>query len=397
MKVAVAKETFPEERRVALVPAAIKPLVKAGVEVVVESGAGLAAGFSDDDFRAAGASIGSRDDAFAADCLLSVRTCGAGGSAWPGDCCRLREGQILIGSCDPLSHPAACREAAERGVTLFALELVPRITRAQSMDVLSSMANIAGYRAVLLAATALPRVVPMMTTAAGTITAAKVLVLGAGVAGLQAIATAKRLGGQVQAYDVRPAVKEQVQSLGAKFVELDLETGSSETSGGYAKAMGEDFYSRQREQLGRIVAECDIVVSTAAIPGKAAPILVTRNAVSKMRAGSVIVDLAAERGGNCEATIPGETVLVDGVTIMGPTNLASDVPFHTSQLYARNVSTYLLHLLKLGLPQVSLEDEICRETLVARGGQLVHPRVREAAGMPPLEALAGAAAGGSSS
>ena len=386
MKVAVAKESFPDERRVALVPAAVKPLVKAGVEVVLEAGAGTSAGFTDESYREAGATIATRDEVFAADCLLAVRTCGAGGSGWASDLCRLREGQILIGSCDPLSHPQACQEAADRGVTLFALELVPRITRAQSMDVLSSMANIAGYRAVLLAATALPRVVPMMTTAAGTITASKVLILGAGVAGLQAIATAKRLGGQVQAYDVRPAVKEQVQSLGAKFVELDLETGSSETAGGYAKAMGEDFYARQREQLGRIVAESDIVVSTAAIPGKAAPILVTRDAVSKMRAGSVVVDLAAERGGNCEATVPGETVVVDGVTIMGPTNLASDVPFHTSQLYARNISTYLLHLLKLGLPEIALEDEICRDTLVARGGQLVHSRVREAVGLPPIQA-----------
>ena len=388
MKIAVAKESYPEERRVALVPAAVKPLIKAGVEVIVESGAGDAAGFTDDLYREAGATIGSRDDAFTADCLLAVRTCGASGAGWSDDCSRLREGQILIGSCDPLSHPAACQEAAERGVTLFALELVPRITRAQSMDVLSSMANIAGYRAVLLAATALPRVVPMMTTAAGTITAAKALILGAGVAGLQAIATAKRLGAQVQAYDVRPAVKEQVQSLGAKFVELDLETGSSETAGGYAKAMGEDFYAQQREQLGRIIADCDIVVSTAAIPGKAAPILVTADAVSKMRAGSVIVDLAAERGGNCEATVPGETVVVDGVTIMGPTNLVSEVPYHTSQLYARNVSTYLQHLLKLGLPELSLDDEICRDTLVARGGQLVHGRVREAAGLPPLPTTA---------
>ena len=388
MKVAVAKESYPGERRVALVPAAIKPLVKKGVEVLIETGARVAAGFSDDAYREAGATIGTRDDAFAADCLLAVRTCGAGGESWAGDCCRLREGQILIGSADPLSHPSACLEAADRGVTLFALELVPRITRAQSMDVLSSMANIAGYRAVLLAATALPRVVPMMTTAAGTITAAKVLILGGGVAGLQAIATAKRLGGQVQAYDVRPAVKEQVQSLGAKFVELNLDTGSSETAGGYAKAMGEEFYVQQREQLGRIIAECDIVVSTAAIPGRAAPILVTHDAVSKMRAGSVIVDLAAERGGNCEATVPGETVVVDGVTIMGPTNLASDVPFHTSQLYARNISTYLLHLLGLGLPELSLADEICRDTLVARGGQVVNTRVREAAGLPPLDAPA---------
>jgi NAD(P) transhydrogenase subunit alpha len=256
------------------------------------------------------------------------------------------------------------------------------------MDVLSSQANIAGYRAVLLAASTLPRIFPMMTTAAGTITPAKVLVLGAGVAGLQAIATAKRLGAQVSAYDVRPAVKEQVQSLGAKFVELPLETGSSETAGGYAKAMGEDFYAKQRELLGRVVADSDVVVSTAVIPGQKAPVLVTRDMVAKMRAGSVIVDLAAERGGNCEATTPGETVVVDGVTILGPTNLPAEVPFHTSQLYAKNIATFLSHLVKAGLPDVPLDDEICRETLVARGGTLVHPKVRERAGLAPLEALA---------
>ena len=220
MKVAVAKETFPGERRVALVPAAVAPLKKAGIEVAVESGAGAAAGFSDEAYRSAGAEIVSRDGAFAADCLLTVRTCGANGAAWPADRDRLRQGQIVIGMCDPLSTPEACREAADRGATLFSLELVPRITRAQSMDVLSSQANIAGYRAVLVAAGALPRILPMMTTAAGTVTPAKALVLGAGVAGLQAIATAKRLGAQVSAYDVRPAVKEQVQSLGARFVEL---------------------------------------------------------------------------------------------------------------------------------------------------------------------------------
>jgi NAD(P) transhydrogenase subunit alpha len=388
MKVAVAKETYPGERRVALVPASIAPLRKAGLEVLVESSAGAAAGFSDDDYRAAGAAIVSRDEVFAADCILTVRTGGASGDAWAADRDRFRTGTILIGMCDPLSAPRACQEAADRGVTLFSLELVPRITRAQSMDVLSSQANIAGYRAVLLAASTLPRIFPMMTTAAGTITPAKVLVLGAGVAGLQAIATAKRLGAQVSAYDVRPAVKEQVQSLGAKFVELPLETGSSETAGGYAKAMGEDFYAKQRELLGRVVADSDVVVSTAVIPGQKAPVLVTRDMVAKMRAGSVIVDLAAERGGNCEATTPGETVVVDGVTILGPTNLPAEVPFHTSQLYAKNIATFLSHLVKAGLPDVPLDDEICRETLVARGGTLVHPKVRERAGLAPLEALA---------
>ena len=388
MKVAVLKETFPGERRVALVPVALPALAKAGLEILVESGAGMAAGFADDDYRAAGATIVSRDEAFAADCVLAVRTCGACGEGWCADRERLRPGQILVGMCDPLSSSDACREAADRGATLFSLELVPRITRAQSMDVLSSQANIAGYRAVLLAANALPRILPMMTTAAGTLTPAKVLVLGAGVAGLQAIATAKRLGAQVSAYDVRPAVKEQVQSLGAKFVELPLETGTSETAGGYAKAMGEEFYAKQRELLGKVVAESDMVICTALIPGQKAPVLVTREMVARMRPGSVIVDMAAARGGNCEGSAPDATVIVDGVTILGPTNLPAEVPFHTSQLYARNMATFLAHLVKSGLPDVSMQDEICRDTLVARGGQLVHPKVRERAGLPPLESPA---------
>jgi NAD(P) transhydrogenase subunit alpha len=385
MKVAVLKETFPGERRVALVPSAVATLVKSGLEVGVETAAGVDAGCSDDAYRAAGATILSREEAFAADCLLAVRTCGANGAGWPADRERLRPGVILIGTCDPLGTPEPSLEAADRGATVFALELVPRITRAQSMDVLSSQANIAGYRAVLLAATALPRIFPMMTTAAGTVTPAKVLILGAGVAGLQAIATAKRLGAQVSAYDVRPAVKEQVQSLGAKFVELAIEAGSSEAAGGYAKAMGEDFYARQRELLGRVVAESDVVICTALIPGQKAPVLVTHDMVAKMRPGSVIVDLAAERGGNCEGTVADRTTLVGGVSILGPTNLPAEVPVHTSQLYAKNIATFLAHLVKLGLPAVSLDDEICRDTLVAHGGQLVHPKVRDRAGLPPRE------------
>ncbi len=388
MKVAVLKETFPGERRVALVPAAIAGVQKLGLDVIVESGAGTAAGFPDDAYQTAGAAIVSRDEAFAADCLLTVRTGGACGDGWSHDRDRLRPGVVLIGMCDPLSSPDACREAAEKGATLFSLELVPRITRAQSMDVLSSQANIAGYRAVLLAAVTLPRILPMMTTAAGTITPAKVLVLGAGVAGLQAIATAKRLGAQVSAYDVRPAVKEQVQSLGAKFVELPLETGSSETAGGYAKAMGEEFYAKQRELLGKVIAESDVVITTALIPGQKAPVLVTADMVARMKPGSVIVDMAAERGGNCEGSRPDETVDVNGVTILGPTNLASDVAGHTSQLYAKNISTFLAHLIKSGLPDIAADDEICRETLVARGGELVHPKIREKAGLAPLNALA---------
>lgn len=388
MKVAVVKETFPGERRVAVVPAGVGALAKGGMTVAVEAGAGEAAGFSDDDYRAAGASICSRDDALAADVVLAVRTAGASGSCWSSDRDRLRSGGVLIGLCDPLSSADACREAAERGTTLFALELVPRITRAQSMDVLSSQANIAGYRAVIVAAAALPRIFPMMTTAAGTLTPAKVLVLGAGVAGLQAIATAKRLGAQVSAYDVRPAVKEQVQSLGAKFVELPLETGESEAAGGYAKAMGEEFYARQRELLGKVVADSDVVICTALIPGQKAPVLVTADMVKRMRPGSVVVDLAAERGGNCEGSQPDATLVVDGVTILGPTNLPADVPFHTSQLYSKNLITFLTHLVKVGLPDVPADDEISRDTLVARGGQLLHPKVRERAGLPPLDAAA---------
>jgi NAD(P) transhydrogenase subunit alpha len=387
MKIAVLKELFPGERRVAVVPAALGPLRKQGCEVLIERGAGMAAGFSDAEYEAAGASLVSREDAFNADCVLSVRTAGSCGDSWCEDRERIRPGLVIIGLCDPLSTPQACLEAAERGAILFSLELVPRITRAQSMDVLSSQANIAGYRAVLLAATALPRILPMMTTAAGTIPPAKALILGAGVAGLQAIATAKRLGAQVSSYDVRPAVKEQVQSLGAKFVELPLETGSSETAGGYAKAMDAEFYARQRELLGRVISESDIVISTALIPGQKAPTLITREMVGKMRPGGVIVDLAAERGGNCEATVPGETVVVDGVTILGPTNLPAEVPVHTSQLYARNILTFLKHLQDCGLPEVSSDDEICRETLVARGGELVHPKVRDRAGLPPIEAM----------
>jgi NAD(P) transhydrogenase subunit alpha len=396
MKIAVLKEHFPGETRVALVPAAIPPLLKAGHTVQVERSAGLAAGFADDDYAAAGAELVERDEAFRADCLLAVRIGGACGEGWGADRGNLSARTAVIGMADPLGSCQACAEDAATGATIYALELVPRITRAQSMDVLSSQANIAGYRAVLLAANTLPKILPMMTTAAGTITPAKVLVLGAGVAGLQAIATAKRLGAQVSAYDVRPAVKEQVQSLGGKFVELPLETGSSEAAGGYAKAMGEEFYAKQRELLGKVVAESDVVICTALIPGKKAPVLVTAEMVARMKPGSVIVDMAAERGGNCEGSKPDETVVIDGVTILGPTNLPAEVAHHTSQLYAKNMATFLAHLLKTGLPDVAADDEICRDTLVARGGELVHPRIREQAGLPPLEPPAEQPAAGES-
>jgi NAD(P) transhydrogenase subunit alpha len=299
----------------------------------------------------------------------------------------LRPGQVVIATAEPLGAPDQLRAYASRGVQLFALELMPRITRAQSMDVLSSMATISGYKAVLLAAQALPRIVPMMITAAGTITAAKVFIVGAGVAGLQAIASARRMGAVVEAYDVRPAVKEQVQSLGAKFVELPLETAGAEDKGGYATAQDESFYRRQREMMGRVVAANDIVITTAVIPGRKAPVLVTEDMVRAMAPGSVIVDLAAERGGNCELTRADETVVAHRVTILGPTNLPSTVPYHASQMFAKNLVTFLLHLAPKGELAIDAKDEIARDTLVTGGGDLVNARVRELLGMPTVQAV----------
>ena len=283
----------------------------------------------------------------------------------------------MIGFAEPLTAHAATEAVSARGASLFAMELMPRITRAQSMDALSSMASIAGYKAVLLAAHELPRMFPMMMTAAGTLAPARVFVIGAGVAGLQAIASAKRLGARVEAYDVRPAVREQVESLGARFVELPLETAAREDKGGYAKAQDESFYRRQRELMAKTVAASDVVITTAAIPGKKSPVLVTADAVAGMSPGSVIVDLAAERGGNCELTKADETVHVHGVTILGPTNLPSTVPYHASQMYAKNITTFLQHLVKDGAVRFDLDDEITRETLVTHQGAIVHARLRQ--------------------
>jgi NAD(P) transhydrogenase subunit alpha len=263
----------------------------------------------------------------------------------------------------------------------FAMELMPRISRAQSMDVLSSMATVAGYKAVILAAEQLPRMFPLLMTAGGIIHPARVFVIGSGVAGLQAIATARRLGAVVQAYDVRPAVREQVQSLGAKFVDLPLDTAQSEDAHGYARVMDEQFYRSQREMMGRVVASSDVVITTAAIPGRRAPVLITREMLTRMDPGSVIVDLAADQGGNCECTRPGETVRVDGVTVTGPLNLSSTVPYHASQMYARNITSFLLYVLRDGRLRLDLEDEIIRETLVTGNGQVLHPRVRELLGL----------------
>jgi len=392
MKVAVLKETYPGERRVALTPANLAALAKAGAEVVVESGAGSAAGFSDAEYREKGAHIvATRQDALAAEVLVQVRCLGANSQAGQADLPHLRANQIVVGMCDPLGAPTAIQEVARTGATLFALELIPRITRAQSMDVLSSMATIAGYRAVLLAAVELPKMFPLLMTAAGTLTAARAFVIGAGVAGLQAIATAKRLGAIVSAYDVRTACREQVASLGGKFIELEIEAGQSEDKGGYAKAMGEEFYRRQRELMARVVAESDIAVTTAAIPGKKSPVLITKEAVEGMRPGSVIVDLAAERGGNCELSQADQRVEHQGVVILGPTNLPAEIPHPASLMFSNNVTKFLQNLIKDGQVHLNLQDEIIRETLTARDGQVVHPRLRELLGLDALPDAAAAA------
>ncbi|MGB2717274.1 MAG: Re/Si-specific NAD(P)(+) transhydrogenase subunit alpha [Vicinamibacterales bacterium] len=380
MRVGVPKETAARETRVALIPAGVATLKKAGLEVVVETGAGDAAGFPDTVFRDQGATIVPRAEVFgSSDILVEVR-------ALPRTDA-LRAGQIVIGFADPLGSPQSVRDFAATGASLLSMELMPRITRAQSMDALSSMATIAGYKGVLLAANALPRMFPMLMTAAGTISAARVFVMGAGVAGLQAISVARRLGAKVEAYDVRPAVKEQVQSLGAKFVELPLESADAEDKGGYAKAQDESFYRRQREMMLKVVAANDVVITTALIPGKRAPILVTREMVETMAPGSVVVDLAAERGGNCELTVPDEVVSHRGVTIIGPANPPALVPYHASQMYSKNITTFLLHLLgKDGAKQPTLalssDDEITRETLLTQGGDVVHSRVRELLSQP---------------
>jgi NAD(P) transhydrogenase subunit alpha len=384
MIVAVPEEGFPGEKRVALIPASVPGLVRAGLEVRVQSGAGLSAGYSDREYLDRGAStVENRRDLFLANIILQVRTAGANPQAGLVDLEHFRKDQVVIGMCDPLATPQAARSVAARGVTLFALELLPRITRAQSMDVLSSMATVAGYRAVLLAAAALPKMFPLLMTAAGTVAPAKVFVMGVGVAGLQAIATARRLGAVVSANDIRPAVKEQVESLGAKFVQLEFDTAASEDKGGYAKEMDEESLRKQREMIARVVADSDVVITTAAVPGKKAPTLLAAETVARMSPGSVIVDVAAERGGNCELTRPGETVVENGVTILGPTNLPGEVPYHASQMYSKNISTFLLHLVKEGRIELDLEDEIVCDTLIARDGRIVNARVCELLGMEP--------------
>ncbi len=391
MIVGVCKESFAGERRVALIPDVVPGLVKAGLEVVVEAGAGNEAGITDQAYEAKGARIvDQRAEVFSsAKVVLLVRSLGANQEAGRSDLDLLQQEQVVIGFSDPLGSFEAARELADKGVTELSMELIPRITRAQSMDALSSMATIAGYKAVLMATVELPRMFPMTMTAAGTIAPAKVFVIGAGVAGLQAIASSKRNGAVVSGYDVRPAVKEQVESLGGKFVEMQLDAAQSEDKGGYAKELGEEFYRKQRELMTKVVAENDVVITTAAIPGKKSPVLITADMVKGMAPGSVIVDLAAERGGNCELTKADQRTVEHGVVILGPTNLPSTVPYHASQMYSKNISTLLLHLVKDGELNIDLEDEITRGTLVSRGGEVVNDRVRELLGLEPLPQAAG--------
>ena len=388
MIVGIPKESYPGERRVALVPVVVPNLVKAGLEVIVETGAGDQAGYPDKMYVDKGARIApDRAAVFsAADIVVQVLCYGSNDLTGKADLPLMRSGQALIGFLRPLGSAEIVQQIAQAGVTAFSIELMPRTTRAQSMDALSSMATCCGYKAVLLAAETSPRIFPMMTTAAGTITPARVFVIGAGVAGLQAISTARRLGAVASAYDMRPAAKEQVQSLGGRFVELPIEAQNAQDARGYGTAQDEAFYARQRELLTRVVAESDVVIAAAVIPGKKSPVLITADMVKGMAPGSVIVDLAAERGGNCELTRTGETVKVGGVTIIGAINLATSVPYHASQMYARNITTFLLHMAKDGNLQINLEDDIIRETLLTRGGEVVNTRVREFLSLPPLVA-----------
>ena len=396
LSVGVPKETFPGERRVALTPNALPALTKVGLRIIVESGAGAEAGFFDEAYRQHGAEVGSRADAFGADIVLQVRTYPANPDAGKADLDLLRPDQLVIGLANPLANPEGVAELARRKVTGFAMELVPRITRAQSMDALSSQANIGGYKAVIRAARLLPKMMPMMTTAAGTIPPAKVFVLGVGVAGLQAIATARRLGAVVQAFDVRPETKEQVESLGAKFVEVPLDTSEAKGTGGYAREQSEDFLRRQRELLAKVVAASDVVITTAQVPGRKAPVLVTADMVRGMAPGSVIIDMAAGQGGNVELSEPDTEVVVNGVTIDGPTNLPSTVPVHASMTYAKNLTAFLMNMYsgKERVLKIDPDDEIVRESLVTRGGEVTNARVRQALGLcdPVLQPLSAAPA-----
>jgi H+-translocating NAD(P) transhydrogenase subunit alpha len=386
MIVGVPRESYPGERRVALVPAVVPTLAKGGFEVVVQAGAGVEAGYPDAAYEAKGAKIlADRAEVFrVADIVTQVLCYGSNDKTGEADLPLLRSGQVLVGFLRPLGELKTIQQIAERGVNSLSVELIPRTTRAQSMDALSSMGTICGYKAVITAADTLPRIFPMLTTAAGTITPGRVFIIGAGVAGLQAIATARRLGAVTSAYDMRPAAKEQVMSLGGRFVELPIEAKDAQDARGYGKAQDEDFYRKQRELLTKVVAESDVVITTAVIPGKKSPLLITADMVKGMAPGSVIVDLASERGGNCELTKPGEKIMVHDVTIIGWYNFASTVPYHSSQMYARNISAFLLHIVKDGKLKLDTADEITRDTLLTLDGQIVSQRLREFYSLPAL-------------
>lgn len=388
MIIGIPSEIKAGEKRVAMSPANVQSLTDKNVKVLIQADAGSAAGYPDPEYQAAGAAVtADRAEIFAsADIILQVQSFGSNNENSDDDLALLRSGQLIIGMMDPLASPQAAQAVAKTGATAIALELVPRISRAQSMDVLSSMATLAGYKAVLMGASAAPRIFPMLMTAAGTLQPARVLIMGVGVAGLQACATAKRLGAVVEAYDVRPAAREQILSVGAKPVELDLDTGESEGAGGYAKEQGEDFLRRQRELMTEVVAQQDIIITTAAIPGAKSPILVTEDMVKAMKPGAVIVDLAAERGGNCDLTKQGETVVAHDVTILGPENVPSDLAFHASQMLGKNMQT-LLELIvdEAGNLNLDFNDEIVAGTVVAHEGEIPHPHMRKLLNLPELE------------
>jgi proton-translocating NAD(P)+ transhydrogenase subunit alpha len=370
MRVGVPKETSPGERRVALVPELVPKLTGLGLEVSVQAGAGVAAGFPDLSYSAKGARV-EPEVLAAADIVLKVRRPSA------DEINRLCPGSTLIGLLDPYAADDVIQRLAERRVTALAMELMPRIARAQPMDALSAMSAIAGYKAVLLAANHLPKFFPLLMTAAGTIPPARVFVIGAGVAGLEAIGTAKRLGAVVEAYDTRPAVKEEVESVGARFVELSLDTKDAEEKGGYARAESPEFYSKQQEMMSRHVSAADVVITAALVRGHQAPILITEEMVRSMKPGSVIVDLASEQGGNCALTEPGRSLVRDGVTIVGPTNIPSSMPFHASEMYARTVNNFFMHLFHEGSIRIAPDDELARATLLTHSGDIVHDVLRQ--------------------
>jgi proton-translocating NAD(P)+ transhydrogenase subunit alpha len=374
MKVGIPKEVLPGETRVAMIPDTVKALAAKGAEVVVETGAGVAASHEDDAYRAVGAQVeGSHEVVLAADLVLKVQPPAMGEDGLPNEVAALKQGGALIGFLQPFARRGMLEQLAARNVTAMSMEMVPRISRAQNMDALSSMATVSGYKAVLLAANAFTRFFPMFMTAAGTIPPARALILGAGVAGLQAIATAKRLGAVVEAFDTRPVVKNEVESLGARFVGLEVSQDEAQDAGGYAKALSEDQHKRELELIAQRLLRTDIVITTAQIPGRKAPVLLTGDMVQRMKAGSVIVDLAAEGGGNCELTEANRIVVKHGVTIIGTVNLPSLMPVHASQMYSKNLGNLVMHLLGEGGLQFNMEDPITSGVVVTHGGKIVHP------------------------